>query len=351
MSSNRTEDEAQGQDWRSVGTRRPDSKSLNLALIRAREPGRGRNADNPAEIPALGWKDVFWRVLYAVPRDRVLATAGGVAFFTLLSTFPALATIVSVYSLFSDPHAISQHVTLLAGVLPNGVLDLLSNQLIRIAQQSTGALSTASLLSLLIAFWSANSGVSALFDALNVIYREREKRSLVRFYATTLLFTLSGIVFALTATSLVVVLPIVLNQLGLGMLTDVTLRLVRWPGLLILVSLSLAVTYRYGPSRREAKWRWVSWGGVAAAVSWVCASVSFSWYVASFDSYNRVYGSLGAAVGFMTWIWLSVVIVLLGAELNAEIERQTARDSTTGQPKPLGSREAYAADTVGSPEH
>lgn len=350
MNPDESHDEDEGDDWRSVSTRRPDPRSLSLAQSRAREPGRGRTADDPAQIPAVGWKDVLFRVVYSFPRDRVLATAGGVAFFELLATFPALATVVSVYSLFADPHAISQHVSLLAGVLPSGVLDLLSDQLIRVAQQSTGALSTASLVSVLIAFWSANSGVSALFDALNVIYREREKRSLMRFYATTFLFTLSGILFALTATSLVVVLPIALNQLGLGALTDALLRLVRWPGLLILVSLGLAVTYRYGPSRRDAKWRWVSWGGAAAAVSWVCASVSFSWYVASFDSYNRIYGSLGAGIGFMTWIWFSVVIVLLGAKLNAEIERQTARDSTTGPPKPLGSREAHAADTVGPPE-
>nr|WP_236960772.1 YihY/virulence factor BrkB family protein [Methylobacterium durans] len=277
----------------------------------------------------------------------MLATAGGVAFFALLATFPGLATIVSLYALFSDPNAIGQHLSLLAGVLPNGVLELLDDQLVRITRQSSGTLSTASILSLLIAFWSANSGVSALFDALNVIYKEREKRSLVRFYATTFLFTLGGVLFALSATTMVVVLPVVLDRLGFGSATDTLLRIARWPALLVIVSLGLSLIYRYGPSRREAKWRWVSWGSAAAALCWVCASVLFSWYVASFDSYNRVYGSLGAGVGFMTWIWLSVVIVLLGAELNAEMERQTARDSTTGRPKPLGSRRAYAADTVG----
>ncbi len=344
------QDEADGEDWRSVSTRRPDARSIGVALARSREPSRGRTADRPTDIPALGWRDILWRVVLALPRDRVLATAGSVAFFALLAIFPALATIVSLYGLFSDPTAIGQHLSLLAGVLPNGVLDLLSEQLVRIARQSTGALSTASLLSLLTAFWSANSGVSALFDALNVIYREREKRSLLRFYATTFLFTLTGIVFVLAATGMVVVLPLVLGRLGLGGLTDTALRILRWPALLLLVSLSLSLTYRYGPSRREAKWRWVSWGSVVAALSWVCASVLFSWYVASFDSYNRVYGSLGAGVGFMTWIWLSVVIALLGAELNAEMERQTARDSTTGRPKPLGSRQAFAADTVGPPQ-
>ena len=283
----------------------------------------------------------------ARPRDRVFATAGGVAFFALMAIFPGLATIVSLYGLFLDPNAISQHLNLLAGVLPNGVLDLIADQLIRVARQSTGTLSAASVVSLGIAFGSANSGVSALFDSLNVIYKENEKRTLIRFYATTLLFTLSGILFALAITAMLVVLPVVLKLIGLGALTDTALRVARWPALLLLVSFGLSLIYRYGPSRRDAKWRWVTWGSVAAALSWVCASVLFSWYVASFDSYNRIYGSLGAVIGFMTWIWLSAVIVLLGAELNAEMERQTARDSTEGKPKPLGSRDAFAADTVG----
>ncbi|GJD93966.1 YihY/virulence factor BrkB family protein [Methylobacterium iners] len=342
-------DEADGEDWLSVSTRAPNAAAIEAAQARAGEAGRGRTAAQPAEIPARGWHDILRRVFWAVPRDRVLSTAGSVAFFTLLSTFPGLATIVSVYGLFSDPGVISHQLNTLSGVLPDGVLELIADQLQRVADQGTGLLSTASLVSLVIAFWSANSGVSALFDALNVIYKEREKRNLMRFYATTLLFTVSGALIAVAAIGMVVGLPIVLNQVGLGARTDTLLRILRWPALLILVSLGLSLVYRYGPSRQEAKWRWVSWGSVAAALAWVCASVLFSWYVASFDSYNRVYGSLGAGVGFMTWIWLSIVIVLLGAELNAEMERQTACDSTIGRPKPLGSREAFAADTVGPP--
>src|ERR1700712_496782 len=334
-------------DWRSVGTRSPDESAIDLALARAREPGRGRTATRPDQIPARGWMDILWRVVWSVPRDRVFATAGGVPFFALMAIFSGLATIVSLYGLFLDPNAISQHLNLLAGVLPNGVLDLIADQLIRVARQSTGTLSAASVVSLGIAFGSANSGVSALFDSLNVIYKENEKRTLIRFYATTLLFTLSGILFALAITAMLVVLPVALKLIGLGALTDAALRVARWPALLLLVSFGLSLIYRYGPSRRDAKWRWVTWGSVAAALSWVCASVLFSWYVASFDSYNRIYGSLGAVIGFMTWIWLSSVIVLLGAEWNAEMERQTARDSTEGKPKPLGSRDAFAADTVG----
>ncbi|MCJ2054466.1 YihY/virulence factor BrkB family protein [Methylobacterium sp. J-070] len=342
-------DEADGDDWRSVSTRAPDKETIRIAQERAREPGHGRSAAKPTEIPALGWRDILMRVFWAVPQDRVLSTAGGVAFFTLLSTFPGIATIVSLYSLFANPEVIGQHLSVLQGVLPSGVIDLFADQLRHVAKQGAGTLSTASLISFLIAFWSANSGVNALFDALNVIYKEREKRSLIRLYLTTFLFTLSGALVTVAAIAMVVGLPIVLSQIGLAARTDTLLRIIRWPALLILVSLGLSLVYRYGPSRRTAKWRWVSWGSAVAAVGWVGTSVAFSLYVATFDSYNRIYGSLGAGIGFMTWIWLSIVIVLLGAELNSEMERQTARDSTVGRPKPLGSRKAFAADTVGPP--
>ena len=342
-----SEEEPEPGDWRSVGTRAHDHASLDRAHQRAHQPDRGRDANSPAQIPVLGWKDILVRVFWAMPQDRVLATAGGVAFFGLLAVFPGIATVVSVYGLFSDPKVIAEHLNILSGILPVGVLDLLGSQMTTIAGKSTGTLSTASVLSLLIAFWSTNSGVSALFDALNVIYKEREKRTIVVFYATTVTATLAIIIFTLTATVLVVGLPIALAHLGLGSVADTVIRIARWPALLGVVGLGLSLIYRYGPSRREAKWRWVTWGAGAAALLWVAASALFSWYVASFDSYNRTYGSLGAGVGFMTWIWLSIVIVLLGAELDSEMERQTASDSTEGRPKALGKRDAYVADTVG----
>ncbi|TXN02038.1 YihY/virulence factor BrkB family protein [Methylobacterium sp. WL64] len=344
-----TQDEEEGSDWRSEATRAPDDATIKIAQERAREPGRGHSAERPTDIPPAGWKDVLQRVFWAIPRDRVLSTAGGVAFFSLLSTFPGIATVVSLYSLFSDPSVIGEHLSLLRGVLPDGVLNLISDQLQHVAKQGAGTLGTASLLSFLIAFWSANSGVAALFDALNVIYREKEKRNLVRVYLTTFLFTITGALVTVATIAVVVGLPIFLGRIGLGERTDALLRFIRWPVLVILVSAGLSLVYRYGPSRREAKWRWVSLGSSAAALGWVGTSVVFTLYVATFDSYNRIYGSLGAGIGFMTWIWLSIVIVLLGAELNSEMERQTARDSTIGQPKPLGSRKAFAADTVGRP--
>jgi len=341
------DEEAPGQDWRSVETRAADHVALGIAQKRATEPGRGREANRPEEIPSRGWVDILWRVVWSIPQDRVLATAGGVAFFALLAVFPGLATVVSLYGLFADVTTMSRHLNLLSGLLPQGVLDLLAQEMSRLTSQSTNTLGTAFLVSVAIAFWSANSGVVALFDALNVIYKEREKRTLVRLYGTTFLFTLGAIGFGVAATTAVVVIPVILTFVGFGSFSDRLLSIARWPALLILVVLGLALIYRYGPSRHEAKWRWVTWGSVLATLLWMLGSMAFSWYVASFDSYNRTYGSLGAGVGFMTWMWLSIVIVLLGAELNSEMERQTARDTTKGQPKPLGSREAYAADSVG----
>ena len=335
------------QDGRSVAERAEDATRAGVERARAAEPGRGRDAFAPEEIPARGWRDIFWRLLWSIPEDRVLSTAGSVAFFALLAVFPGLATVVSFYGLVADAGNIGLQLALLDGMVPDGVLALVGDELTRVASRRGGALGLAFFLGLAVALWSANSGVSALFDALNVVYREREKRSLARFYATTFLFTLGTVCFVLAAIGAVVVLPVALNLFGVATSAERILAVARWPLLLLVVTLGLTLVYRFGPSRRPAKWRWVNLGSTVAAALWVGVSMLYSWYVASFDSYNRIYGSLGAGVGFMTWIWLSVVVVLVGAELDAEMERQTAINATRGRPKPLGARAAVAADTVG----
>jgi membrane protein len=185
-----------------------------------------------------------------------------------------------------------------------------------------------------------------MFDALNVIYEEKEKRSFIRLTLVTLAFTLGGLLFMIVAVTGVVVLPVIFGLIGLGSTVEWVLRIARWPLLIVLVGIMLAALYRFGPSRKQAKWRWVSWGSVLASVVWLAASLGFSWYVESFGSYNETYGSLGAVVGFMTWIWISSAVVLLGGELNSEMEHQTARDTTTGREKPMGRRGAKMADTV-----
>ena len=334
----------QEHDWRAeVGA----ESNTSVDVVRAREPGRGRQANTPEEIPPRGWRDVLWRVFWAIPEDRILSTSGSVAFFALLAIFPGIAAIVSLYGLFADSSTIGTHLSLLSGFLPGGVLQLIAEQVTLISRQGNETLGTAFVVGLLIALGSANSGIAALFDALNVVYDEREKRSLRRFYATTFLFTLAGIVFVLVAITGVVVLPIVLKFVGLTTTTEWLLAILRWPILFVTLVVSLACIYRYGPSRRDARWRWVTWGSILGALLWMSASMLFSWYVATFDSYNKTYGSLGAGVGFMVWLWLSAVIVLLGGELNAEMEHQTARDTTDGESKPLGSRGAMMADHVG----
>jgi membrane protein len=343
-------DKDRGEDRRSTVGEESGTGVSPVDLTRARERGRGREASAPVVIPARGWKDIFWRVLWSIPADRVLSTSGGVAFFALLAIFPAIATVVSLYGLVADPATVAGHLSLLVGILPGGVLGLLGDQITRIAGQGSDTLGVAFVLGLLIALSSANSGVAALFDALNVVYKEQEKRSILRFYATTFLFTLGSIGFLIAAIAAVVAAPIIFSFIGFSTPAEALLAILRWPALLFFLMLGLAVLYRYGPSRRDAKWRWVTWGSATAALLWLGASMLFSWYVANFDSYNRTYGSLGAAVGFMTWTWLSAVIVLLGAELNAEMEHQTAQDTTQGKPKPLGRRGAHMADHVG-PAH
>jgi membrane protein len=336
------------EDWRSHIGEEASSGGRSDDLTRAREPGRGREATTPTDIPASGWKDILWRVLWSIPDDRVLSTSGGVAFFALLAVFPAIATVVSLYGLFADTGTIRGHLSLLAGILPGGVLELIGEQITLIITQDSDTLSLAFVVGFLVALWSANSGVAALFDALNVVYGEKEKRSLLRFYSTTFLLTLGIIGLVMAAIAAVVVAPIILTFMGFVTPAEQFLAILRWPVLLVIVCAWLAVIYRYGPSRENAKWRWVTWGSVTAAVLWLGTSMLFSWYVANFDSYNKTYGSLGAGVGFMVWIWLSVVIVLLGAELNAEMEHQTVTDSTQGAPLPLGSRGANMADHVGA---
>jgi len=185
-----------------------------------------------------------------------------------------------------------------------------------------------------------------LFDALNIVYGEEEKRGFFKYYLATLTFTIGVIAFMLLAIAVVVALPILLNFIPLPGGTDLLVKIARWPILVVLVGFALALLYRYGPSRKEPRWRWVTWGSGLATVVWVAASILFSWYVASFGSYNKTYGSLGAIIGFMTWMWISLVVVLLGAKLDAEMEHQTARDTTTGHQKPLGARGAKMADTV-----
>ena len=296
----------------------PESDAMDPYAAQALEavPASRAAPANPVAPP--GWAQVGWRVFASIFRHRLLTTSGGGAFFALLAMFPALATIVSLYSLFADPHAIPQRVALLAGVVPTSIIDLIKGEIQSLAEKNISTLSTAFLIGLLVSIWSANSSVAALFDALNVVHGKTEERSFLQFHATTFAVTLGAVVYGLLA--IIGVLPIALMSLGLGENIEELEAAVRWPATLILVTIWLSVVYRVGPSRSDAKWRWVTWGSGFAAILLVVGSMVFAW----FNSYDRLYGSLGAVVGFMTWLWISVLIMLLGAEVDAAIESQSA---------------------------
>jgi membrane protein len=266
----------------------------------------------------------------------------------LLALFPALTALVSLYGLFADPSRISDQLSLASGFLPEGAMSIIREQVTRITAKGGAQLSLGFVFGLAVAFWSANAGVKALIDALNVIYGEKEKRGFIRLNLQSFALTLGGMLAILVAVASVVILPIVLATVGLGGGTEFILRISRWPILLLVVIVGLAVLYRFGPSREEPRWEWLSVGSVLAAVAWLISSVLLSWYLSNFANYDATYGSLGAAIGMMMWMWISSIIILFGAELNSEIEHQTVRDSTTGPEKPLGLRGATMADTVGA---
>jgi membrane protein len=313
----------------------------------AGDQGRGRRAVSPWQIPWRGWKDILIRTYRQVGQDRLLAVAAGVVFYGLLALFPAITALVSSYALFTDASTINDHMTMLAGILPEGAFGIVRDQVDRVLAKGDVKLGLAFLFSFLLAVWSANGGVKAIIDALNVVYDEDEKRGFFKLNAVSLALTFGGLVAVLVAIGSVVALPIILSTLGLGAVTDALFRFGRWPLLVLTMLFGLAVLYRFGPSRRSPQWRWLSVGSVFATLTWLAGSALLSFYLANYANYDATYGSLGAAIGLMMWMWMSTIVVLFGAELNSEIEHQTAADSTEGGGKPLGQRGAKMADTIG----
>jgi membrane protein len=311
------------------------------------EHGRGRRSRNPFQIPWAGWKDILWRTYQRISDDRLLAIAGGVVFFGLLAMFPAITALVSSYGLFADPSTIGANLQTLAVMLPEGTFQVVQDQIARVVAKGSSELGTTFLFGLALALWSANAGMKALIDALNAAYEEREKRSFIRLNLLSLALTVGGIVGLLSMVSVVVAFPLAIDYLGLRPLSQLIISLARWPLMFLMLMIALAVLYRFGPSRREARWQWLSIGSLSASGLWIAGSAALSWYLSNFGNYNATYGSLGAAIGLMMWMWMSAIIVLLGAELNSEIEHQTAVDSTVGRPKPMGARGAVMADTLG----
>lgn len=328
--------------------KRDSNRDASPAAVATEGKDRGRLAAAPSEIPPRGWKDILLRVYGNISEHRILALAAGMTYYSLLAIFPALAALVAIYGLFADPGTIAKHLDQVSGFLPGGAIDVARDQLTRVASKGHQTLGLTFVVGLAVSLWSANAAMKSLFDTLNIVYGEKEKRGFVKLNAASLSFTLAGIAFVLVALGAVVVLPVALNFVGLSNAADLLIRVARWPAMFVAVALALALIYRFGPSREAPRWRWITWGSAVATVLWLGASALFSWYAANFGKFNETYGSLGAAIGFMTWLWISAIVILLGAELDAEMEHQTARDTTTGSEKPMGARGARMADTVGA---
>jgi len=246
--------------------------------------------------------------------------AGGVTFFVLLAMFPAIAALVSVYGIFSDPATIGTHLDDLSSFMPGGAIEVIGDQLGRVASGGKTTLGATFLFTLGLSLWSANAGMKALFDALNIVYDAEERRGLIKLNAVSLTFTAGALLVLLLAIAAIVVLPVTLEYAGLQTIGASILMLAR-PALFTLVVLALTLIYRFGPDREHAQWHWITWGSGLAALLWIVASILFSWYAENFGSYNKTYGSLGAAIGFMTWIWISCMVILGGAEVDAVMKR------------------------------
>lgn len=298
---------------------------------------QGREAERPAEIPKRGWWQIAKRVKAQIKEDRLSIIAAGVAFYGLLAVFPALVALVALYGLVADPAMVESHAAALGSMLPPEAAQVLTTQLHDLAGTDQSALSIGAVGGLLVALWSASSAVRTLMDALNIAYNEEERRGMISFYATALILTFGGILGVAAAMVLVVGVPAALKLLGLGGLLETLLSLARWPVVAALAIVGFAVFYRFGPSRRQPRWRWVSWGAAIAVALWVAGSALFSLYVTRFGNYNETYGAAGAIVILLMWFLLSAYAILIGAEINAEMERQTSpptrsanSDSNTG---------------------
>ena len=312
----------------------------------SRKGNHGRRAKTPSEVPPRGWWDILVRTKNELVTDNLSIVAAGVAFYCFLAFVPTLGAVISIYALAADPNTVSENLSALTRVMPPEIMPVINDQISRLVAENQTA-GIGAVVSLLLALYGGSKAAKALMEGLNIAYDEEEKRGFFKLLLTALLLTLGAVVGAVLAIGLVAVLPVVLQQLQLGELAETLATWLRWPILVGGFMIALAILYRYGASRDEPKWRWVSWGAALGTVLWVAGSALFSLYVSTIGNYDKSYGSLGALVIFLFWLFLTGYAVLIGAELNSEMERQTVRDTTKGPEKPMGARGAYSADTIG----
>ncbi len=302
-------------------------------------------AANPLRLPLRRWVRVLQRALGMVRHDSLTVVAGGCAFFALLAMFPAIAAALVIYGLIADPADVAGHLTELSGVLPGQANDLVLAQVQRLVSASEAQLGLSFIVSFLITFWTAGAAARAMIGALNIVYGQTERRGWLHLNATVFAFTISGIVGFLVALTMIALVPLVL-QLGGFDASDRVVSLLRWPVLATVVLLALMALYRFAPSRRDVRWQWTAPGALLALALWLISSIAFSYYVGLAGNFARIYGSFGALIILMLWYYLSFFVVLLGAEVNAELEHEMVPDTTVGAPRRLGHRGATMADHV-----
>ena len=308
----------------------------------------GQYAASPRSIPLKGWRQVLLRVKDQISDDNLSVVSAGVAFYGLLALFPGLAALVTLYGLVAEPATVRDQIGLLREIMPPEAYQIIADQLKKVTAEADTKLGFGLLISLALTLWSSTKGTKALLTAMNISYNEKESRGLIRYNVTAVLFTIGTVVFAVASLGVIGAIPAVLEIIELGEPIDMLVRWSRWAVMIVLFVMALAILYRYGPSRSNARLQWITPGAVAAALLWLMSSIAFSIYVTNFASYNETFGSLGAVVILLFWFYISAFVVCLGAELNAELEHQTYRDSTTGPARAAGSRGAYVADhTIG----
>jgi len=325
----------------------PKSEESSPAITEEETPTRGRAAKSPKKIPPKGWKDIALRVWMQIWQNHLSVTAGGVAFFWFLSLFPLLIALFSLFGLVADPAQVQRQVSQFASGLPPEAHELLVDEMSRLAGQAGGALGWGAVAGLAFAVWSASKGVKSMMQALNIVYSEKEDRGMVGVNLIGLVLTVVIIVMCMMTLGVIIALPIAMNYIGLAAGLEAVIQLVTWGILLTLVISVLSLLYRWAPNRKQAKWKWITPGALVASFIWLVGSWAFSFFIQNFGNYSNTFGSLAAVIILILWFFMSALIILIGGEINGEAERQTRKDSTVGEPKPMGERGAYVADTLG----
>jgi membrane protein len=328
----------------------PSTPEIDLTEgARADGDPRGRQADTPTQLTKKGWRDIAWRTMKEIKGDNVPLLAGGVAYYAMLALFPALIALVSIYGLVATPSEVTSQIESMTSAMPSEAANLITEQATAIAESSSSTLGLAAVLGALAAIWSASSGMRWLMSAISLAYDEPEERKFFKLRGTAVLLTFAAVVGAVVAIGLLVAMPSIFEALDLEGPGKLIVSVLRWPLLAGLLIAGLAVLYRYAPDRDGAKWRWVTTGSIAATAIWLLGSVALSIYASMAGKFEETYGSLGAVIVLMLWLYVSALAVLVGAELNAEMEHQTAKDTTKGPDRPMGQRHAEVADELGEP--